>query len=105
MHHVHFSICVALFIITNAVLGVDDQSTNNLEVPALDSFTPPTALDPNFVVALNNDALDNGAPDDKTSNDFAPDGFAPNEENIGSVGTWSFPISDTSGVMEGLTAM
>ena len=105
MHHIRLSICVTLFIITNAVLGIDDQSANNLEVAALDSFTPPTTLDPNLIVALNNDALDDGAPHDKTPNTFAPDGFAPNEENKGSVGTESFPNSDFSGVTESWTAI
>ena len=105
MYHVRFSICVALFTIANAALGVDDESANNLEGPALDSFTPPTSLDSNSLVALNNDALDNGAPHDKAPNTFALDDFAPSEENLGSVGTPSFPTSDTSGVTQGLTAV
>lgn len=111
MPHVRVSISVALFVIANTVLEVDDQSAmgnfgiDDLELPALDSFTQPTTPDPNFIVALNNVAPGTGALDDTTPNTFPLDDFAPNKQSIGSVGALSFSTSDTSGVAEGLTAI
>lgn len=105
MHHARISVGVALFIIAHAVFGADDQSAvgnpgiDNLEVPALDPFTQPTSLDPNFIVAL---APENSASDDDTPNIFALDDVAPMEVNLGSVGTLGFP---NSGVAEGVTTI
>lgn len=87
MRSIRILLSVTLFIIANALLGVDDQSTtensasDNLGVPALDPLNQDSTLHSNYDVALNN---------------VAPNNVAPDEENAGSVDSLNHPNLDIS---------
>lgn len=82
MRSIRILLNVTRFIIANALLAVDDQSStensasDNLGVPALDPFNQDSTLYSNYDVALNN--------------------VAPDEENAGSVDSLNHPNPDIS---------
>lgn len=97
----HILISVMLFIITNAVLEVDDESTSensgsdNFGIASMDSFNKDLTLHPDYTFA----------PDNFVLNSVASDTIAPDEENVMSVNSLNPLQSDFSGGTGGSVAI